>query len=747
MTECSWALLNIVGPDAILDSPTVPLGTPLEGVRVTLRTAFGIQSMVNGNGTICIESPAVALGYHARPEETASAFPRPNTYVTTDLGRLRPDGQIEFAGRLAHHVKLRGFRIDLREIEACLATHPDVREAATRVHDGPRGPELVGYVVARDGQPAPDAAALRDHLAAQLPDYMVPVAILSLPALPRGATGKLDRNALPAPGEDAFVRRAFVAPRTQTEQQLAAMWSALLGVEKVGIHDDFFELGGHSLLTIRLVSEIDRTLGVRVPVRKILEQSTIEALSEYVDHAAVHRIEIEVAHRIAYEHTGVTEARASSAQEYFWGLDRDDHDPASYCAPRITMIHGPLDAALFARSFEEIVAHHSIYRTAYRQDGGLLQQLVRPVSDVKLELSDCSRTGAEQWPDEIKDATSALIANGYDLEAGEGLIRARLLRLASDRHALVQTTHHIAFDGHSIGVFGRQLFQGYARLREGASSALTHRPLQYIDYVDARERWLQSPAGQANEAFWKDYVRGADPVVIDGDFPRANIDAHRDATFRGLTADLSHPYEALSLPDNVYAGVSQAAREARTTRYVVFMTALAWLLRERSGQNAVAIQSTYSPRGEDPALAEINGCLTTWTLNRFDFEGASSFADALRMSKQAMAEVQDHGAPADYYGIVPHRLRRVVVNYFPSNPGTADAGPVTYAGVRPEAYPAPRPTWKRTWDLHFTMMDNGSHAQLLWTGFSQLFRRETVCSLLDRYVAILAQIARQSSLR
>jgi acyl carrier protein len=572
---------------------------------------------------------------------------------------------------------------------------------------------------------------------------MVPTAVVLLDRLPLTPNGKLDRSALPAPDAATAAAREFVAPRTETEQQLAGMWRELLGVEQVGVHDDFFELGGHSLLTIRLVSEIDRALGVRIPVREILEQSTIEALAEYVDRAAGSRIE--AARRTVYEHTNVTQTRASSAQEYFWGLDRDEHDPASYLAPRVTMIHGSLDVEVLARSFEEIVGHHSIYRTAYREDRGVLQQIVKPVSNAKLGISDRSSADAERWRAEIKDATAALIAQGYDLEAGEGLIRAHVVRLAPDRHALIQTTHHIAFDGDSIGVFGRQLFQGYARLREGASSALAQHPLQYIDCVHARERWLQSPAGQANEAFWTDYARKARPVVIDGDFPRAEIDAHRDAAPLVLTADLSHPYELLSLPAELYAGLSETARQARTSRYVIFMTALAWLLRERSGQNDVAIQSTYSPRGEDPALAQINGCLTMWTLNRFNLEGASSLADAVRATRQAIAEVQDHGAPADYYGIVPHAVRRVVVNYMPSNPGTggAAAAPVTFGGVRVEGYPAPLPTWKRTWDLHFTMTDNGSGAQLLWTGFSQLFRRETVRALLDRYVDILAQMAQR----
>ncbi len=229
-------------------------------------------------GELCIGGAGVARGYLNRPELTAERFiaspfvDGDRLYRTGDLARYLPDGNLEFLGRNDDQVKIRGFRIEPGEIAARLCEHPFVREAVVVAHEGPGGEQrLVAYVVC-----APDAAsnglegselagALRAHISAHLPEYMVPSAFVRLAALPLTVNGKLDRKALAAPDDEAYARAAYEPPQGEIEITLAQIWAELLGVERVGRHDDFFALGGHSLLAVQLIERLRRrSLGVEV---------------------------------------------------------------------------------------------------------------------------------------------------------------------------------------------------------------------------------------------------------------------------------------------------------------------------------------------------------------------------------------------------------------------------------------------------------------------------------------------------
>jgi amino acid adenylation domain-containing protein len=244
-------------------------------------------------GNLYIGGIGLALGYWRDAEKTAGSFVRhPRTgerlYRTGDLGRVLPDGNIEFLGREDFQVKIQGHRIELGEIEAALSRHPSVHEAVVAARDdGPGGKRLVGYVIPRDGQTA-DEEALRAHLAARLPRYMVPTAIVSLPAFPLSSNGKVDRKQLPAPAaSEAGTPRQ--APRTGTETELAELWSTLLGVENVGADDGFFELGGNSVVATRLIGRVRARYGIELPLRALFDDPTLAGLAARVDQAVAER--------------------------------------------------------------------------------------------------------------------------------------------------------------------------------------------------------------------------------------------------------------------------------------------------------------------------------------------------------------------------------------------------------------------------------------------------------------------------
>ncbi|MGF1552988.1 MAG: amino acid adenylation domain-containing protein [Paracoccaceae bacterium] len=272
---------------ADLERTRATIGAPIADLRLDLLDPLGAPVPVGVPGEIHVAGKGVALGYHARPELTAARFlpdpgaaePEARRYRSGDLARYLPDGDIEYLGRIDTQVKLRGFRIELGEIEATLATHADVADAVVvgRDLDGARA-RLVAYVVARAGAAA-DPGALRRHLAARLPEYMVPARFVALEALPLTGNGTLDRRALPDDADLEEDARPVAAPRDTLEQRLVAIWEKLLRRRPVGIRDDFFALGGHSLLAVQMMAEIGAVLGEEPPVATLFRNPTIEALA------------------------------------------------------------------------------------------------------------------------------------------------------------------------------------------------------------------------------------------------------------------------------------------------------------------------------------------------------------------------------------------------------------------------------------------------------------------------------------
>ncbi|HEX6038128.1 amino acid adenylation domain-containing protein, partial [Longimicrobium sp.] len=270
----------------------VPIGRPVANTRVYVLDRDGQPVPAGVPGELHIGGVQVGRGYLGRPALTAEKFvpdpfvsaPGARLYRTGDLARWRADGVVEYLGRLDHQVKIRGFRIELGEIEAVLAAHPALREAAVLAReDTPGDVRLVAYTVATGDAPAPEA--LRAYLRERLPEHMVPSAFVALPALPLSPNGKLDRRALPAPERGARGTAAYVAPRSDVEATLAAIWSAVLGVERVGVHDHFFDLGGYSLLAVQVASRVQQAFGVSLPLHTLFQATTIEALSVRIAQA------------------------------------------------------------------------------------------------------------------------------------------------------------------------------------------------------------------------------------------------------------------------------------------------------------------------------------------------------------------------------------------------------------------------------------------------------------------------------
>jgi amino acid adenylation domain-containing protein len=363
-TYSTYALRRVEGPETI--------GRPVANTQVYLLDS-GLQPVPVGvSGEVYIGGLGLSRCYLNRPGLTAEKFiphpfstvPGERLYHTGDLARYLPNGQIEFLGRVDHQVKIRGYRIELGEIEAVLEAHPTVRETVVIVNEDISGDKrLVAYVVLQADRPQ-TIDELRAFLQARLPAYSVPATLVRLDALPLTPNGKVDRRALPAP---SMVRpelhEAYEKPRTSVEDVLAGIWTAVLGIDQVGIHDDFFDLGGHSLLATQVVSRLRDTFKVEFPLRGMFETPTVASLAQ--------RIEVARRDTQGFQEPSIlsacrdAELPLSIAQQHLLRLNQLMPQMAFFNMPIAFRLQGQLNVTALEQTFYEIVRRHEILRTIY----------------------------------------------------------------------------------------------------------------------------------------------------------------------------------------------------------------------------------------------------------------------------------------------------------------------------------------------------------------------------------------------
>ncbi|WP_301128295.1 non-ribosomal peptide synthetase, partial [Streptomyces cacaoi] len=458
---------------------TVPIGRALAGRAPRVLDGMLRPAPVGVWGELYLGGEGVARGYHGRPGLTGARFvadpftPGQRLYRTGDVVRWTADGVLEYAGRGDDQVKVRGHRIELGEIEAALTRCAGVAQAAVVAREtGSGSKQLVAYLVPAAQGAVISVDALRDQLAARLPEYMVPATFMVLDALPLTANGKLNRKALPEPAV-ARTEEARTAPRTPTEEALAAIWAEVLGVEQVGADDDFFALGGDSISSLKVVSRIRGALGAALSPRALFDEPTVARLAAVLDRAAPQPdAGPEAAPLVPVAREGALPL--SYAQERLWFLD--DFTPGSVEYNLITSLRltGELDVSALRLAVAALVARHEALRTTFDSVDGRGVQIVHPTMDVPVHA-------VEPEPGQVDDVLRAEARTPFDLRTGP-LLRVVLLRTAPDEHVLALSLHHIVTDGWSMGVILRELSELYSALR-GGGATLPVLPVQYGDFA------------------------------------------------------------------------------------------------------------------------------------------------------------------------------------------------------------------------------------------------------------------------
>ncbi len=606
---------------------TVSIGRPIGNTRVHVLGA-GLRPVPVGVwGELFAGGDGVSRGYAGLPDLTAERFvPDPfaggggRLYRTGDIARFLPDGRIEFQGRRDSQVKLRGFRVELGEIESALARHPEIREAAVAALAGPQGEKrLVAYLVPEAAAPA--VADVRDFLAARLPAYMVPAAFVVLPALPLTANGKLDRRSLPAPEPGG--EPVGTPPRTPAEELIAGIWSEVLGVRGIQRDANFFELGGHSLLATQVLSRLRAATGAEVTLREMFESPTVAAMAAAVAAALSAGSSSAGAPPLRPVPRGGS-LPLSFAQERLWFLDRLAPGNAGYHIPFALAAHGDLSMPAMAGALGAMVGRHEALRTTYGAQGDRPVQVIAPPGPRQLPLIDLAGLPEDVRSAEARRLADEEVARPFDL-ARDPVLRAGVLRLAPREHVLLLVVHHIAADGWSLGVMVDEIVAHY----RGTPETLPELAVQYADFAVWQRDWLRGEALERQLGYWRERLAGVPALDLPTDRPRPPA-----RSFRGATR--SHTLDAAT------AGSLEAvARRHDATLFMVLLAAVQTLLGRYAGQDDVVLGSPIANRTRAEIEPLIGFFVNTLVL-RGDLADDPPFGELVARSRRAALEAYSH---------------------------------------------------------------------------------------------------------
>ncbi|AUX29427.1 MULTISPECIES: non-ribosomal peptide synthase/polyketide synthase [Sorangium] len=613
----------------------VPIGRPIANTSVYLLDDGLCPVPVGVPGELYIGGAGLARGYHRRPALTAERFvvdpfssePGARMYRTGDLCRWSVDGTLEYLGRLDHQVKVRGFRLELGEIEAVLSQHPTVREAVVVARDGaPGDTRLLAYFVAREGA-TPGSAELRRYLQARLPEYMIPHAFVELEALPLTPNGKIDRKVLmarpPAPPAHEDGR---VAPRTQVEELLSGLFAEVLGVEQVGVLDDFFALGGHSLLAMQLLSRLRARFAADLPLRALFEAPTVAGLSGRVE--AARRSGAPLPPPLVPAGRGGP-LPLSFAQQRLWFLEQLEPHSALYVIAAAARLDGPLDPAALEQSMAEIVRRHEALRTRFPVVDGQAHQTIDSEPTMKLTVVDLEALAADAQQAEVRRRAEAEARTPFSLAEGP-LLRATLLRLSERQHALVVCMHHIVSDGWSTTILVRELSALYEAYAAGRPSPLPELPVQVADHAVWQRSWLSGEVLDAQLSYWRRQLGGAPPVL---ELP---VDRSRRAapSYRGAT-------QRLELSPELSAALRALSRRHGATLFMTLLAAFDVLLFRYTAQTDIVVGTPVA--GRTPVEVEgLIGLFVNTLALRVDVSQDPAFEELLGRVREVTLSAYDH---------------------------------------------------------------------------------------------------------
>ncbi|WP_052007284.1 non-ribosomal peptide synthetase [Burkholderia paludis] len=712
------------------------IGEPIADLSLQVLDADLNPAPFGVYGELCVGGAGLARGYLGRAALTAERFvpdpfgpPGARLYRSGDVARRHADGELEYVGRNDAQVKIRGFRIEPGEIQAVLATHPDIRSVVVVPRADPQGGKrLVAYWVGA----ALDTGALRAFAAERLPAHMVPAAFMQVDALPLTLNGKLDVRALPEPVASAGARE-HVAPSTPAEIALAEIWRDVLGSAAPGAADDFFALGGHSLSAVKVVARVRERLGVALPLQQVFNLPVLRdcaaeiARLKHGDAAARPDGAVRSMHTPApiARRPDTDDAPLSLAQERMWVLWQLEPDSPAYHVPGAVRLKGALDAGALRAAFDRIVARHDALRATFVAVDG------RPVQRIGADVRYAWRAGAVA-PDALADTLRACVREPFDLEHGP-LLRVALLSTGPDEHVLAVVMHHIVSDGWSMNLLIDELCTCYEASRRGVEPVLPPLPIQCADHA----YWERSSGVRETDlAWWLERLAGDEQPVLALPLARP-----RPAQRTGAGA------RSIRRLDGADARVLRdAAQRHGTTLFMLLLACYEALLHRYSGQSDLRIGIPVANRERLETESLIGFFINTLVI-RADVAADQPFDALLAQTRAAVLDAQAHASvpfaqlvdalqPQRDLGLTP--LFQAMFNLQVVPPGQF----ATLSGITVDALDLPVLGGETAqFDLMLDVTDQGDALRLSFGYATDVLDAATIDAFADHFVACARFVA------
>ncbi|GCF10053.1 non-ribosomal peptide synthetase/type I polyketide synthase [Dictyobacter arantiisoli] len=615
-------------------SGAVPIGRPIANTQIYLFDQYLQPVPIGVYGELYIGGAGVARGYLNAPDLTADRFiPHPfgdvagaRLYRTGDLACYRPDGNIEFLGRIDHQVKLRGFRIELDEIEAVLSQHPDLVGAVAVVReDRPDDKRLVAYVAVRQGA-TPSVDGLRQFLAERLPDYMLPSTFVLLDTFPLTSHGKVDRVALPLPdGARPVLENEFILPRTSIEQALVGIWKEILGVDQVGVNDNFFSLGGDSILCIQIAAHAAQA-GLYFNPRQLFQYPTIATLSEVVTTTPQNN----------GAEQGLVTGQVPLTPVQIWFFEQNLSVPDHWNQSVLLQVLQPLETDLLEQAVAYLLEHHDALRMRFTHTPSGWQAMINgldkktiPFSSV--DLADCP----EEKQREELERIATEVQGSLNLLYGP-LLRVVLIKFASGQPSrLLIVIHHLVIDGLSWRILLEDLHTAYIRLAHGDAVQLPPKTTSFKAWAEKLEAYAQTSIPDAEKTYWLDTrYQKAMPLPVD------------NQAGRNITAT-AHTISLILDAEETNALLHKIPQKSHGIQIdIVLLTALLQGFAQWTGQQALLIDLEGHGREEILSGVDLSravGWFTTHFPICFEMVKGQSPQEQLQMVKEVLQSIPNRG--------------------------------------------------------------------------------------------------------
>ena len=632
--------LHSVSREAIPVTPVYPIGQGVNQTELLILNTQGELAGIGEVGEICIYSPLLSQGYLDNDSLTQARFVADpfaenssyKLYKTGDLGRYNLTKDVEYLGRRDGQINLRGNRIELQEIEVALSKIENINEACV-VLTGEEDAQLIAYVTVEGSSEI--EAIVRQHLAAQLPPYMLPQDVIRVEALPRTPNGKIDIPELRKIRSAKTAAQQLTLPEQAVEKCIAEIWQMVLGVDTVYLENNFFALGGHSLKAAQVFGRLQQALGISVSLRLLFEEPTLKDLAERVagllpsarfssDGNSKNATEATIQRQPEMEHYPV-----SHAQRRLWVLTQMEEAAVAFNMPRALILTGPLDIELWEKSLHQLLQKHESLRTRFALIDGEPRQLIDACEPSQKSLQMVDLSDRENPRAAARQLAETDAQTPFDLQKGP-LFRMRLLKLGPNQHVVLFNLHHIISDGWSMGVIVKDFMRFYENLAADGSAQFEPLPISYRDYALFQQTDAHAGALKTQADYWHHKLSGPPAVLqLPLDFPRPPVKTYAGKRLKQR------------LPAELTEQLNQLCQSQQVTLFTILLSSVKTLLFRYSGQEDIVVGSPIAGRNYPELENQIGFYVNTLPL-RTELQGDQPFSALLHSVQQTVTEAFDH---------------------------------------------------------------------------------------------------------